>query len=51
MTMNVYGRDVTCDDCGSDNTVERTRYQYLDYGGETEYQAAVCLTCGWEVSL
>ena len=51
MTVNVYGRDVTCDDCGSDNTVERTRYQYLDYGGETEYQAAVCLTCGWEVPL
>jgi len=51
MTVNVYGHEVTCDDCGSDNTVERTRYQVTDYGGEYEYQAAVCLTCGWEESL
>jgi len=51
MTVIVYGREVTCEDCGSDNTVERTRYGYSDYGGQFEYQAAVCQRCGWEGSL
>jgi transcription elongation factor Elf1 len=51
MTYTVYGREVTCDDCGSDNIVERTRTEYTDYGGAYEYAVAVCQTCGWEVSL
>jgi len=51
MTVTVYGREVTCGECGSDNTVERTRWEYTDYGGEYEYRVAVCQTCGAEVSL
>ena len=51
MTYTVYGREVTCDDCGSDNTVGRARTEYTDYGGAYEYRVAVCQTCGAEVSL
>jgi len=51
MTYTLYGREVTCDECGSDNTVARTRTEYTDYGGAYEYQVAVCQTCGAEESL
>lgn len=50
MTVTVYGEPVHCDECGSDNTVEREREMVLD-GRTTTYPAAVCLTCGWERSL
>jgi len=51
MTYTLYGREVTCEECGSENTVERTRTEYTDYGGAYEYRVALCLTCGAEVSL
>jgi len=51
MTLKVYGQDVICKDCGSDNTVEQTRHTYLDATGHSTYPVVVCLTCGWEDSL
>ena len=51
MTLQVYGQDVECGECGSDNTVEKERTQHLPLTGETSYQVVVCLACGWEKSL
>jgi len=51
MTFKLYGESVTCDECGSDNTVEQSRTQHLSTLGETEYPVVVCRTCGWERSL
>jgi len=51
MTLTVYGNEVHCDDCGSDNTVEKQRTQHLETLGETTYPVVVCQTCGWEESL
>ena len=51
MTVEVYGEPIHCDECGSDNTVERQRTMTLKSGIETTYPAVVCLTCGWEQSL
>lgn len=51
MTVTVYGEEIHCEECGSDNTVERERTMALNGGRETTYPAVVCLTCGWERSL
>jgi C4-type Zn-finger protein len=49
--MYLYGEKLECEDCGSDNTVEKTRTMNLPTLGETDYPALVCQTCGWERSL
>jgi len=46
MTATVYGNEITCDDCGSDNTVEKTLT-----GSHGDYPAVVCLRCNWSRSL
>lgn len=51
MTVTVYGEKIHCEECGSDNTVEREREMYLETTGHTTYPAVVCQTCGWERSL
>ena len=51
MTLEVYGDPVECEECGSDNTVEKQRTQHLPTLGETTYPAVVCRACGWERSL
>jgi predicted nucleic-acid-binding Zn-ribbon protein len=50
MTVTVYGEPVHCDECGSDNTVERELRTATEHG-VIEYPAAVCLACGWSRSL
>jgi len=50
MTVTVYGEEVHCDECGSDDTVEcelRTATEH----GIIEYPAVVCRDCGWSRSL
>lgn len=51
MTVTVYGEEIHCEDCGSDNTVEQRRTMHLQYSGETTYPVVVCQECGWERSL
>jgi len=51
MALKIYGNEIHCEECGSDNTVEKTRKMHLEFTGETTYRAVVCQTCGWEHSL
>jgi len=51
MTLKVYGEEIHCEECGSENTVEKRRTMHLDSTGETTYPVVVCQTCGWEESL